>query len=313
MAVATVLASAAALTTVAATPAAAQEGPAAHFAVLGPTGAGLARTEASVVAAGGTVVKSWPQIGVVIATSPSIQFAQALRRLPAVQGVGATRALVEFVPPAPAIARANNDLEAVQTDKSKAGVGPAAFEPLEANQWDMRLIRADASSSVSPGSRDVLVGVLDSGIEATHPDLAPNLDPANSVGCLNGVPDPSPSAWAPTTSTHGTHVAGSIAAARNGVGIAGVAPGVRIAAVKVVDDDGFIYPEAAICGFIWAAEHGMDATNNSYFIDPWFKWCRDDPDQKAAAEAVRRAVDFAARRDVVNVVALGNQNWDLAH
>ncbi|HET9138449.1 S8 family peptidase [Actinophytocola sp.] len=313
MAVATVLASAAALTTVAATPAAAQEGPAAHFAVLGPTGAGLARTEASVVAAGGTVVKSWPQIGVVIATSPSIQFAQALRRLPAVQGVGATRALVEFVPPAPAIARASNDLEAVQTDKSKAGVGPAAFEPLEANQWDMRLIRADAASSVSPGSRDVLVGVLDSGIEATHPDLAPNLDPANSVGCLNGVPDPSPSAWAPTTSTHGTHVAGSIAAARNGVGIAGVAPGVRIAAVKVVDDDGFIYPEAAICGFIWAAEHGMDATNNSYFIDPWFKWCRDDPDQKAAAEAVRRAVDFAARRDVVNVVALGNQNWDLAH
>ncbi|HEU5473910.1 MAG TPA: S8 family serine peptidase [Actinophytocola sp.] len=313
LAAAVVMASAAALTTVAATPAAAQEAPAAHFAVLGPQGAGLARTEASIVAAGGTILKSWPQIGVVIATSPSIVFAQALRRMPGVQGVGATRALVEFVPPVPAANRAATDLEAIESTNPTAGVGPAAFEPLEANQWDMRLIRADAASVVSGGSRNVLVGVLDSGIEATHPDLAPNLDAANSAGCVSGIPDPAPAAWAPTNSTHGTHVAGSIAAARNGVGIAGVAPNVRIASVKVVNDDGFIYPEAAICGFIWAAEHGMDVTNNSYFIDPWFKWCRDDPDQRAAAEAVRRAVDFAAGRDVVNVVALGNENWDLAH
>jgi subtilisin family serine protease len=57
----------------------------------------------------------------------------------------------------------------------------------------------------------------------------------------------------------------------------------------------------------------MQVTNNSYFIDPWFKWCRDDPDQRAAGEAVRRAIDFAAHRDVVNVVAMGNDNWDLSH
>jgi subtilisin family serine protease len=108
-------------------------------------------------------------------------------------------------------------------------------------------------------------------------------------------------------------VSGTIAAARNGVGIAGVAPNVRIASVKVVDDDGFIYPEYAICGFVWAAEHGMEVTNNSYFVDPWFRWCRDDPDQRAGFDAVRRAVDYSARRDVVNVAAVGNQNWDLSH
>jgi subtilisin family serine protease len=313
LAVTTVLVSAAALTTVAAAPAAAA-GPAAHFVVLGPQGNGLARTEASIRAAGGTVVQSWAQIGVVVATSPSINFAQALRRLPAVQGVGASRALVEFVPPAPAIAAVNTLEQVESVIDGKRGFAPTAFEPLAPNQWDMRLIRADAANGVSTGSRDVLVGVLDSGIEATHPDLAPNIDPANSVGCTNeGVPDTSPAAWAPTTSTHGTHVAGTIAAARNGIGVAGVAPGVRLAAVKVVDDGGFIYPEYAICGFVWAGEHRMQVTNNSYFVDPWFKWCRDDPDQRAGAEAVRRAIDFAAHRDVVNVAATGNSNWDLAH
>jgi subtilisin family serine protease len=134
------------------------------------------------------------------------------------------------------------------------------------------------------------------------------------VGCANeGVPNTSTAAWAPTNSTHGTHVAGTIAAARNGVGIAGVAPNVRVASVKVVDDGGFIYPAYAICGFIWAAEHNMKVTNNSYFIDPWFKNCLDDPDQKAIVAAVTRAIDFSAKHDVVNVAALGNSNWDLAH
>jgi subtilisin family serine protease len=313
LAIATVLVSAAALTTVAAAPAVAA-GPEAHFVVLGPQGNGLARTEASVRAAGGTVLQSWPQIGVVVATSTSIVFAQALRRLPAVQGVGASRALVEFIPPAPAIAAVDTVEQVEPMADSKRAFAPTAFEPLAPNQWDMRLIRADAANGVSTGSRDVLVGVLDSGIEASHPDLAANVDAANSVGCTNqGIPDTSPAAWAPTTSSHGTHVSGTIAAARNGIGVAGVAPGVRLASVKVVDDSGFIYPEYAICGFIWAGEHRMQVTNNSYFIDPWRKWCRDDPDQRAAIEAVRRAVDFAANRDVVNVVAMGNDNWDLSH
>jgi subtilisin family serine protease len=290
--------------------------PAAHFVVLGPTGASQARTEASIVAAHGAVLQRWPQIGVIVATSTNLNFAQALRRMDGVQGVGASRALVEFAPPAAASAlSAKTKLEQADTVvDGKAGLAPTAFEPLAPNQWDMRLIRADAANGVSGGTHDTLVGILDSGVEATHPDLAPNIDAANSVGCqVDGVPNTSPAAWAPTNSGHGTHVAGTVAAARNGVGIAGVAPGVRIASVKVVDDGGFIYPEYAICGYIWAAEHGMKVTNNSYFIDPWLKNCLDDPDQRAIVHAVQRALDFSARHDVVTVAALGNSNWDLAH
>ena len=86
---------------------------------------------------------------------------------------------------------------------------------------------------------------------------------------------------------------GTIAAAINGVGIAGVAPGVKVAAVKVVTDAGFIYPEAAVCGFVWAADHGMQITNNSYFIDPWEFNCRNDARQRPVWQAVQRAIRYS--------------------
>jgi len=299
-------------------PVAAQDdGPAAHFVVLGSQTGGLTTTIKSIQAAGGTVVKSWPQIGVVIAKSTSAEFAQSLRGDAGVQQVGASRALAELLPTtAQAVSTSEADKIESPTQKSDGVAERTAQveqEPLAPNQWDMRLIKADAANQVSEGDPSIVVGVLDSGIDAAHPDLAPNIDAGNSVGCVNeGVPDTSAAAWAPTSSDHGTHVAGSIGAARNGVGIAGVAPDVRLASVKVVDDDGFIYPEYAICGFVWAAEHGIDVTNNSYFVDPWFRWCTDDLDQKAGYDAVKRAINYSAKKDVVNVAALGNSNWDLS-
>ncbi|MFD7653235.1 S8 family serine peptidase [Actinosynnema sp. NPDC059797] len=180
-----------------------------------------------------------------------------------------------------------------------------------AEQWDMDLIRAAEAHAVSTGSRDVVVGVLDSGIDPTHPDLVGALDPALSAGCTTGVANPEPASWSPTTSAHGTHVAGVIAAADDGLGTTGVAPGVRIASVKVVDDDGFIYPEYAVCGFMWAAERGMTITNNSYFIDPWVFTCQDKAGQAVVYEAVRRAVEHATARGVLTVAAAGNSAADL--
>src|SRR5699024_4926204 len=110
---------------------------------------------------------------------------------------------------------------------------------------------------------------------------------------------------------HGTHVAGIVGAARNGIGVIGVAPGVRLASVKVVDADGYVYPEYALCGIMWAAEQDMEVTNNSYLVDPWAQWCSTDPDQAAVAAAMRRALAYSQRRDVVSVVAVGNAHGDL--
>jgi len=269
------------------------------------------KAERAIADAGGTVVQDWPQIGVIVAHSTHASFRDELldsRFGGAVQSVGATRtvAVTEGTPAAHAQAAGQTQFDAT--------AGVAAPDPRESEQWDMQQIKADQAHAITDGSRRVLVGVLDSGVDDTHPDLAPNFDAKDSVNCSNaGVPDTKPADWLPTTSGHGTHVAGTIAAARNGVGIVGVAPNVRIASVKVVNDDGFIYPEYAICGFMWATSHHMDVTNNSYYIDPWNYWCSDGADQQAGKDAVSRAVRWSEQHGVVSAAAAGNGNYDKAH
>jgi subtilisin family serine protease len=108
-------------------------------------------------------------------------------------------------------------------------------------------------------------------------------------------------------------VAGTIAAAINGVGIAGVAPGVKVASVKVVNDDGFIFPEAAVCAYLWAADHGMPITNNSYYIDPWEFNCVNDPRQRPVWQAVQRALNYSSAKGTLTVASAGNSNVDLQH
>jgi subtilisin family serine protease len=179
-------------------------------------------------------------------------------------------------------------------------------------------IKADQAHKITDGSRSVLVGVLDSGIVPDHPDLKPNIDVPNSVNCTDaGRPDLSPTGWnyspGGVSAYHGTHVAGTIAAARNGIGIVGVAPNVRIASVKVTNYDGFIYPEYAVCGFVWAGLKHMDVTNSSYYIDPFIYYCEDQPDQYAAKEAVRRAVNWSTGQGVVHAAAAGNAATDLTN
>src|SRR5207244_2298508 len=149
-------------------------------------------------------------------------------------------------------------------------------------------------------------------IDDPHPDLAANVDSANSANCLSG--DPVPGAVAANDDNgHGTHTAGTIAAAANGIGIVGVAPNVRIAGIKAGNSDGFFFPEAVVCSFMWAGTHGFDVTNNSYFADPWYFNCKNDPAQRAIWKAESRAIEFAAKNGVTNVAAMGNFEDDLAH
>ncbi|MEU4363669.1 S8 family serine peptidase [Promicromonospora sp. NPDC023987] len=277
--------------------------------------------------ADGVVVQAWPQIGVVVVHSANGSFREdvlAADRVGVVESVGVTRTVSPTEgTPGRDTAEGAKKSKTVMGKAKKDTTGWTVEEPAgttavpdpgEATQWDMEMIKADQSLEINPGSSDVVVGVLDSGIDASHPDLATQVDADRSVNCTDGgKPDMSATGWLPTTSDHGTHVAGTIAAAQNGVGIVGVAPGVKMASVKVVNDDGFIYPEYAICGFIWAGMHRMDVTNNSYYVDPFMYWCEDQPDQAAAKEAVRRAVDFSTERGVVHAAAAGNAATDLAN
>jgi len=278
------------------------------------------KVERAVIAAGGHVVASYPEIGVVIAQSDNTLFSEGLVGQKGVESVGATRtAPVTATDPTYGIV---DPLEGTDAQQRRAtvtknegveGHHEVVPDPSESLQWDMTAIGADQAHQATDGDPGVLVAVLDSGIESTHPDLAANIDARRSAGCLSGTADSGVEAWQPTNSLHGTHVAGTIAAARNGVGIVGVAPAVRLSSVKVVSDDGFIYPEAAICGFMFATASGADITNNSYYIDPWEFWCDSDPDQLAVKTAVNRAVQYSQQKGVLNVAAAGNSGTDLAN
>jgi subtilisin family serine protease len=290
--------------TATAVPAATAAGPDASFLVLAPEGGSTAAARAAVTAAGGTVVAAYDEIGVLVARSTNPDFARAAT-VPGVEAVAATTGLGTQLDEGETLAEVGS---AVQ-----AATGDPTGEPLFGLQWDMPQIEVPRAHGATTGDPNVVVGVLDSGISSSHPDLASQIARDKSASCIGGVADTTEAAWNPTTSDHGTHVAGTIAAAINGVGVTGVAPGVKVASVKVVNNSGLIYPEAAVCGFMWAAQHGMRLTNNSYYIDPWEFNCRNDDQQRPVWLAVQRAIRYSQSQGVLHVASAGNSNVDLSH
>ncbi|MER6222901.1 S8 family serine peptidase [Streptomyces sp900105755] len=262
---------------------------------------------------GGTIIATYEKIGVIVVHSANPDFGAALRAVRGVQSAGATRT-------AALSAAGTTDEGAVQVLSKAAAArveqrATAGQEPLEADQWDLRAIGADKAAAVNPGSRSVTVGIIDTGVDDTHPDIAPNFSAAQSANCVSGKADTTYGAWRPADADHyhGTHVAGEIAAARNGIGVAGVAPGVKVASITVAQPDAtqLFYPESVVCAFVFAADHGIEITNNSYYVDPWLYNCMDDPDQRAIVDAVNRAQLYAQRKGTLNVASAGNSNDDL--
>jgi subtilisin family serine protease len=259
----------------------------------------------TISAAGGTLVHSYGQIGVAVASSGSAVFRQNLLSDSRVANAASTSGFA-------------TQLEGNVTDDAAAplaaivGIPAPGSDNLSGLQWDMDQIHSPAARAIEGGSPSVVVGDIDTGLDYTHPDLAPNVDFAKSVSCVGGVPDTNPAAWNDDNG-HGTHTAGTIAAAKNTVGIVGVAPNVKIAGIKAGNAAGFFFPEAVVCAFMWAGSHDIDVTNNSYFADPWLFNCRNDPEQRAIWTAERRAIRYAQSNGVVVVAAEGNQADDLAH
>jgi len=249
-----------------------------------------------VQAAGGTVVAAYPEIGVVIARSTATSFTQQVKNDVGVAGVTATGAFAS----------------GLKEREPAANEGSGGEHPpsLADQQWDMTQIQVPEAHAINTGT-GVLVGDIDTGIDFTNPDLQANIDVVNSANCVSGLAVQGTAAQ--DDNGHGTHTAGIIAAAANGIGIVGVAPGASIAAIKAGNSAGFFFPEAVICSFMWAGTHGIDVTNNSYFADPWYLNCKNDPEQRAIWMAEQRAIKFAQQNGVLVIAAEGNFADDLAH
>ena len=127
----------------------------------------------------------------------------------------------------------------------------------------------DVWENYTTGSSDVIVAVVDGGVDLNHPDLAANCIPAGADGSKNFVNSRS----TVTSDSHGTHVAGTIAAIRNnGIGVAGIAGGdaaegeggVRILSCQIFTEDDGASDANTAAAIKWGADHGAVISQNSW-------------------------------------------------
>jgi subtilisin family serine protease len=175
-------------------------------------------------------------------------------------------------------------------------------------QWSLQQINADEAWTTSTGVGQV-IGIVDSGVDLSHPDLQGKLVPGTTFsgcagdanGCGNGDWKSAPSAGTP--SPHGTHVAGIAAAATgNGIGIAGVAPDAKVMPVKALTEEGGSFEEIA-AGIRWAVDHGADVINMSLGALPGVHALVIT----GVIGDVANAIDYAVSRNVPVIVAAGNE------
>jgi subtilisin family serine protease len=218
-----------------------------------------------------------------------------------------------------------------QASNASEQSAPPRPDPLASRQWDMAMIEATPTGSYGTdlGDRRVRVGVIDTGVDSTHPDIAPNFDAADSRNFVTDHPTtdgpcPEPSCQDPVgvdNNGHGTHVASVIAAPINGIGISGVAPNVRIVDVRAGQNSGFFLLQPVLDALTYAADAGLNVVNLSFYVDPWLYNCPSNPKDDTAAQseqrtvltAIQRAVDYARDHHVTVIAALGNESSDLDH
>lgn len=162
-------------------------------------------------------------------------------------------------------------------------------------QWGIRTAHVDQAWDTVRGSASITVAVIDTGIDPNHPDLAGVALPG--ITFLTS-PDPTCPAVAPGSTlddnAHGTHVAGVIAAnGNNGIGIAGVAFGVKILPIKALDCQGSGLMSDVASGVLWATDHGARIINISL-------------GSSTAQSTLGSAIHYAVSRGVFVVAAAGN-------
>ncbi|OBZ08156.1 MULTISPECIES: S8 family peptidase [Bacillales] len=157
-------------------------------------------------------------------------------------------------------------------------------------QWNLPSIETEKGWNVSKGNDQVIIAVLDTGVQSNHPDLKGKITKGTNI--VNEGADPDDDVG------HGTHVSGIIGAVvNNGEGVAGLSWYNKIMPVKVLDSSGAGSTYSVAQGIIWAVDHGAKVINMSL-------------GNYAQADFLHDAIKYAYEHDVVMIAASGNDNTD---
>jgi lantibiotic leader peptide-processing serine protease len=311
-----------------------------QYVVVYESGASKASARQAIKAAGGTIIRENRDVGVATVVSRNPAFITEAGATSALYGAARNRSIGRVAPmtrpkfdPAavPALRRAvHNSRRSSRFGYSHNKRGP---EPLAGLQWDMQMMHAttDGSYKKERGSRKVLVGIIDTGVDGNHPDIAPNFNRQLSRNFTVDIPlidgacanEPDQSCNDPNDvdeNSHGTHVASTIGSPINGLGMAGVAPEVTLVNIRAGQDSGYFFLQPSVDALTYAGDHGIDVVNMSYYIDPWLFNCRnnasDSPaeqlEQQTIIEGTQRALDYAHLHGVTLIAAAGNAHTNLA-
>ena len=195
--------------------------------------------------------------------------------------------------------RADPDVEAVVRDRP---VRARALRPVAANEIvPSGAVRAGLGSpQLVHEASDAGVAVVDTGIDLQHPDL----NVADGTNCVT------PGSPADDLDGHGTHVAGTIAAENDGFGVTGVAPGTRVHAVKVLNDEGEGAVSQIVCGLDWVVANagalGIRVVNMSLgLLSESNRGCGVRADG-VLVDPLHAAVCRTAAAGILSVAAAGN-------
>jgi lantibiotic leader peptide-processing serine protease len=322
----------------------------ATYLVAYTKGASASDARAEIARLGGTVMLENRALGYAKVSTANGGFLAGVRGSSVLAGAARDRVIATAEPGSRVkdleIERLATERQASLGQSGVADAAPSATgEPLAAHwQWDMRMIHATSSESyaLERGKPGVLVGIMDTGVDAAHPDIAPNFNTALSRNFTTDIElvdgkcsqEPDKSCSDPATvdeNSHGTHVAGTVASPINGFGMAGVAPGVTLVNIRAGQDSGFFFLEPTIQAMQYAGDVGIDVVNMSFYTDPWLYNCGpehpatdpatgapvDSPDQQTEQQTIidltQRAVDYARARGVTFVAAAGNSHTNLGN
>jgi lantibiotic leader peptide-processing serine protease len=296
---------------------------------------GQADALSAIRSGGGTADAVDAKLGYVLAHGPGTVFAERLGASPSIVGVTGDRRIGT----ATALPAQGTSSAGVSRAAASSGAVSSARggDPLSGRQWDMKMIGATPSGSYAKerGSKKVLVGIIDTGVDGTHPDIAPNFNralsrnfvvdrPKDSKGKTLDGPCEYKNCKDPVDvddDGHGTHVASTIGSPLNGIGVAGVAPNVSLVNIRAGTDSGFFFLKPVLDALTYAGDAGIDVVNMSFFVDPWTFNCAHNPGDSRAEQlqqagiitGVQRALDYARGHGVTLVSALGNGSTDLGH